>query len=171
MDNIILIGMPGSGKSTVGVLLAKALGFDFIDTDLTLQQREGALLQDILNKRGTQAFLDLEQAAICSVNCENSVISPGGSCVCRERSMARLKDLGRVVYLRLPLKELEARLNNISTRGIAMEPGQTLKDLYDYRTPLYQRWADLTVDCAGQNLEETVAAVLRALAASGEKKD
>lgn len=169
MDNIILIGMPGSGKSTVGVLLAKALGFDFIDTDLTLQQREGALLQDILNTRGTEAFLDLEQAAICSVACENSVISPGGSCICRELSMAHLKDLGRVVYLRLPLEELEARLNNISTRGIAMEPGQTLKDLYDYRIPLYERWADVTVDCAGQNLEETVAAVLRGLLS--QKKD
>ena len=165
MQNIILIGMPGSGKSTVGVLLAKALGFDFIDTDLTLQQREGALLQDIINESGTEVFLDLEQAAICSVQCKNSVISPGGSCVCRERSMAHLKELGRIVYLRLPLEELEARLNNISTRGIAMEPGQTLSDLYDYRTPLYERWADVTVDSAGQSLEETVAAVLRSLIA------
>ena len=172
MDNIILIGMPGSGKSTVGVLLAKALGFDFLDTDLTLQQREGALLQDILGARGTQTFLDLEQGAICAVSCTNTVISPGGSCVCRERAMAHLKGLGRVVYLRLPLKELEARLDNISTRGIAMEPGQTLKDLYDYRTPLYQRWADVSVDCAGQTLEETVAAVLRALISPANlKKD
>lgn len=165
MDSIILIGMPGSGKSTVGVLLAKTLGFDFIDTDLTLQQREGALLQNIINERGTEVFLDLEQAAICSVECQNCVISPGGSCVCRELSMAHLKAMGRIVYLRLSLEELEARLNNISTRGIAMEPGQTLSDLYDYRTPLYERWADVVVDCAGQSLEETVAAVLRALIA------
>ncbi len=163
MDNIILIGMPGSGKSTVGVLLAKALGFDFIDTDLTLQQREGALLQNIINERGNETFLDLEQAAICSVQCKNSVISPGGSCVCRELSMAHLKELGTIVYLCLPLEELEARLNNISTRGIAMEPGQTLRDLYDYRAPLYESWADVTVDCGGQHLEETVSAVLRAL--------
>ena len=85
--------------------------------------------------------------------------------------MAHLKDLGRVIYLRLPLQELETRLNNISTRGIAMEPGQTLKDLYDYRAPLYRRWADITVDCAGQTLEETVAAVLRALVALGLEKD
>ena len=163
MDNIILIGMPGSGKSTVGVLLAKALGFDFIDTDLTLQQREGELLQNIINERGTQVFLDLEQAAICSVRCKNSIVSPGGSCVCREQAMAHLKKLGRIVYLRLPLEQVEARLNNISTRGIAMEPGQTLRDLYDFRTPLYEQWADVTVDCAGQSLEETVAAVLRTL--------
>lgn len=163
MDNIILIGMPGSGKSTVGVLLAKTLGFDFIDTDLILQQREGALLQNILNEKGTEIFLDLEQQAICTVECKQAVISPGGSCVCRELSMAHLKNLGRIVYLDLPLQELEARLNNISTRGIAMEPGQTLSEVYRYRTPLYEKWADVTVQCAGQNLEETVAAVLRAL--------
>lgn len=163
MENIILIGMPGSGKSTVGVLLAKALGFDFIDTDLALQQREGTLLQNIINERGTDVFLDLEQAAICSVQCKNAIVSPGGSCVCREQSMAHLKKLGRIVYLRLPLEEVETRLNNISTRGIAMEPGQTMKDLYDYRTPLYEQWADVTVDCAGQSLEETVSAVLRNL--------
>lgn len=158
-----MIGMPGSGKSTVGVLLAKALGFDFIDTDLILQQREGTLLQDILNERGTEVFLDLERDAICSIQCKNAVISPGGSCVCRELSMAHLKEGGRIVYLQLPLEELEARLNNINTRGIAMEPGQTLSDLYDYRAPLYGQWADLTVNCAGQTLEETVSAVLCAL--------
>ncbi len=165
MDNITLIGMPGCGKSTVGVLLAKALGFDFIDTDLTLQQREGALLQTILNERGTEVFLDLEQDAICSVQCNNTIISPGGSCVCREPAMAHLKQLGKVVYLRLPLDELQARLNNISTRGIAMEPGQTLLDLYNYRTPLYERWADVVVECTGQTLEQTVSAVLRGLIA------
>ena len=162
MDNVILIGMPGSGKSTVGVLLAKAMGFAFVDTDLTLQQREGALLQDLLNTRGVQSFLDLEQEAICSVQCENTVISPGGSCVCRERAMAHLQALGRIIYLSLPLEELAVRLDNISTRGVAMEPGQTLGDLYAQRAPLYRRWADLTVSCAGQSLEETVAAVLRA---------
>ena len=163
MDNITLIGMPGSGKSTVGVLLAKALGFAFLDTDLILQQQQGALLQAILDEKGPQAFLDLEEQAICSVHCKNAIIAPGGSCVCRERAMAHLKGLGTVVYLRLPLFELQTRLDNISTRGIAMEPGQTLQDLYDFRTPLYERWADLTVDCAGQSLEQTVAAVLRTL--------
>lgn len=162
MDNIILIGMPGSGKSTVGVLLAKALGLDFLDTDLTLQQQEGALLQTILEQRGTQGFLDLEEETLCGVQCNHTVISPGGSCVCRARAMAHLVQLGIVIYLRLPLDELTARLNNISTRGIAMEPGETLRDLYDCRAPLYERWADVTLDCAGQTLEETVACVLRA---------
>ncbi len=163
MENIILIGMPGSGKSTVGVLLAKALGFELIDTDLLLQRRQGALLQDLLDTRGVRAFLDLEEEVIRSISCTRCVLSPGGSCVCREGAMAHLKSLGRVVYLHVPLEELEVRLDNISTRGIAMEPGQTLREVYAARAPLYRRWADLTVDCAGQALEETVAAVLRAV--------
>ena len=163
MNNIILIGMPGSGKSTVGVLLAKALGYGFLDTDLTIQQREGALLQDILNGRGTEAFLDAEERAIRSVSCRNTVIAPGGSAVCREGAMAHLKGLGTVLYLKVSHGELERRLGNISTRGIAMEPGQTLEALYDYRAPLYARYADRVVEVGEQTLEETVSAVLRAL--------
>ena len=110
MDNIILIGMPGSGKSTVGVLLAKTLGYGFIDTDLTIQQREGALLQEILDKRGLEAFLDAEEAAICSVTCTGTVIAPGGSAVCREGAIGHLKQLGTVVYLRVSLEELKGAL-------------------------------------------------------------
>lgn len=168
MDNIILIGMPGSGKSTVGVLLAKTLGYGFIDTDLTIQQREGALLQEILDKRGLEAFLDAEEAAICSVTCTGTVIAPGGSAVCREGAIGHLKQLGTVVYLRVSLEELKGRLNNMSTRGIALSPGQTLADLYNYRAPLYDKYADITVEADGQTLEETVAAVLRALIARGD---
>lgn len=163
MNNITLIGMPGSGKSTVGVLLAKALGYGFLDTDLTIQQRERALLQDILNERGIERFLDAEEAAIRSVTCENTVIAPGGSAVCREGAIGHLKSLGPVIYLRVTPHELERRLNNISTRGIAMEPGQTLRDIYDYRAPLYERYADKIVDVEKQSLEETVSAALRAL--------
>ena len=163
MKNIILIGMPGSGKSTVGVLLAKTLCYGFVDTDLTIQQREGALLQEILDRRGIGAFLDAEAAALRSVSCDHCVIAPGGSAVCREEGIAHLKTLGTVVYLRLSPESLEKRVSNIKTRGIAMEPGQTLADLYGVRAPLYERWADRTVDVDGQTLEETVAAVLRAL--------
>ena len=163
MDNIILIGMPGAGKSTVGVLLAKTLGYAFLETDLVIQQREGALLQSLVDSLGVEAFLDVEADAICSVECRGTVIAPGGSAVCRERAMSHLKALGRIVYLHLPLEELERRLNNISTRGIAMAPGETLADLFAYRAPLYRNYADLTVDVGRQSLEETVALVLRAL--------
>ena len=163
MKNITLIGMPGSGKSTVGVLLAKALGYGFLDTDLTIQQREGALLQDILNEHGIESFLDAEEAAIRSVICENTVIAPGGSAVCREGAIGHLKGLGPVIYLRVTPDELERRLSNISTRGIAMEPGQTLLDIYHFRAPLYETYADKIVDVGKQSLEETVSAVLRSL--------
>ena len=163
MDNIILIGMPGAGKSTVGVLPAKTLGYAFLDTDLVIQQREGALLQPLVDSLGVEAFLDVEADAICSVECRGTVIAPGGSAVCRERAMSHLRALGRIVYLHLPLEELERRLSNISTRGIAMAPGETLADLFARRAPLYRNYADLTVDVGRQSLEETVALVLRAL--------
>ena len=163
MDNIILIGMPGAGKSTVGVLLAKTLGYAFLDTDLVIQQREGALLQPLVDSLGVEAFLDVEADAICSVECRGTVIAPGGGAVCRERAMSHLRALGRIVYLHLPLEELERRLSNISIRGIAMAPGETLADLFARRAPLYRNYADLTVDVGRQSLEETVALVLRAL--------
>ena len=150
--------MPGSGKSTVGVLLAKTLGYGFIDTDLVLQRREGALLQDILDRRGVEYFLDAEEAAVRDLDCAKSVIAPGGSVVCRPGGMARL---GPVVYLHVPLSELERRVDNITTRGIAMAPGQTLADVYAQREPLYRQYADATVEVRpGAGLEETVAAVL-----------
>ena len=161
MNNITLIGMPGSGKSTVGVLLAKALGFQFVDVDLLIQQREGALLQELLDNRGVEPFLDAEEAAICSLACTGAVIAPGGSAVCRAGAIGHLRALGRVVYLHVPLSELERRIHNITTRGIAMAPGQTLADVYAAREPLYRRYADLTVE--GRGLEETVAAVLQGL--------
>ena len=163
MNNIILIGMPGAGKSTVGVLLAKTLGYAFLDTDLVIQEREGRLLQDLVDELGVEAFLDREAAAICSVDCDRTVIATGGSVVCRDRAMEHLRTLGRIVYLQLPLEELERRLHNISTRGIAMAPGETLAHIYDYRAPLYRKYADLTVAVGRQTLEETVEQVLRAL--------
>ncbi|WP_335342121.1 shikimate kinase [Pseudoflavonifractor phocaeensis] len=163
-NNITLIGMPGSGKSTVGVLLAKTLGYRFLDTDLLIQQREEALLQDILDKLGVEGFLDVEEAAIAGLDCEDTVVAPGGSAVCRAGAIGRLKELGKVVYLHVPLAELERRVSNITTRGIAMEPGQTLADVYAIREPLYRKYADLTVDVMEKSsLEETVAAVVACL--------
>lgn len=163
-NNVTLIGMPGSGKSTAGVLLAKTLGYRFLDTDLLIQQREEALLQEILDKKGVEGFLDVEEAAIRTLNCTDTVIAPGGSAVCRAGAIGHLKALGKVVYLHVPLVELERRIRNITTRGIAMEPGQTLADVYAAREPLYRQYADLTVDVTEKSsLEETVAAVLACL--------
>jgi len=167
VDNVVLIGMPGSGKSTVGVLLAKALGYGFLDVDLVIQQREGALLQELLDTRGVEAFLDAEEAAVRSVACGRCVVAPGGSAVCREKAALHLKSLGPVVYLRVPLEELNSRIRNLSTRGIAMEPGQTLADVMAFRAPLYERYADLVIDCpAGQALAQTARLALERLRAA-----
>lgn len=168
MDNIILIGMPGSGKSTVGVVLAKALGMRFVDVDLLIQQREGALLQRLIDSRGVEQFLDLERDAILSLDCRGTVIAPGGSCVCREESIEHMRRLGTVVYLRLSLEDVEGRIHNMNSRGIALSPGQNLADVYQYRAPLYERCAHITVPAGGQSLAGTVEAVKKSLARSAE---
>ena len=169
MDNIILIGMPGSGKSTVGVVLAKALGLRFVDVDLLLQEREGALLQELIDRRGVERFLDLERDAILSLSCRGTVIAPGGSCVCREESVLHMRALGTVVYLSLPPEDVAGRIRNLTSRGIALSPGQTLADVYRYRAPLYERCAHITVPAGGQSLAETVEAVRKALAAKANQ--
>jgi shikimate kinase len=167
VKNVVLIGMPGSGKSTVGVLLAKALGYGFLDVDLVIQQQEDALLQEILDTRGVEAFLDAEERAVCGLECTHHVVAPGGSAVCREKAALHLKSLGAVVYLRVPLEELTQRIQNLSTRGIAMKPGQTLADVMAYRAPLYDRYADLVIDCPpGQDLAETAQLTLERLRAA-----
>lgn len=163
MDNVTLIGMPGSGKSTVGVVLAKTLGYGFLDADLLIQARQGALLQELLDRFGLDAFLDMERDAIRSIACRRTVIAPGGSCVLRPDAMEHLKGLGRVLYLRLSFPELEHRITDLESRGIAFAPGQGLREVYDQREPLYRRWADLTVDADGQSLKETLAAVTHAI--------
>ena len=168
MGNVTLIGMPGSGKSTVGVLLAKFLGYGFLDVDLVIQQQQDALLQQILDRRGVAAFLDAEEQAVLGLQCDEHVIAPGGSAVCRERAALHLKELGPVVYLRVELEELQRRIQNLSTRGIAMEPGQTLADVMAMRAPLYDKYADLIIDCpAGQSLAQTAQMVLDQLRQKG----
>ena len=169
MDNIILTGMPGSGKSTIGVLLAKAMGYQFLDVDLLIQEREGALLQEILDGRGVDAFLDAEEAAVRSLDCRRTVIAPGGSAVCRERAARHLSQLGLIVYLNVSLEELTRRIRNLSSRGIAMQPGQTLADVMAYRDPLYRKYAGLVVDCPdGQVLDQKARLVLERLRRAGQ---
>ena len=161
LKNVTLIGMPGSGKSTVGVLLAKALGSGFLDVDLVIQHREGALLQDIIDEQGVEYFLEREEEAVCSVECDRYVIAPGGSAVLREKGAEHLRSLGPVVYLNVSVEELQRRIRNMGSRGIAMKPGQTLADVLAYRAPFYEKCADIVVNCSNdQLLEDTVKQVL-----------
>ena len=143
---ITLIGLPSSGKSTLGVLLAKALGCNFIDTDLIIQQKENALLHEIIAQKGAQGFLDIENKIISEVFAKNAVIATGGSAIFGEDAMSHLKSLGKIVYLKISYDTLEERLGDYSHRGVVMKEGETLKDLYLTRVPLYERWADITVD-------------------------
>ncbi len=163
MKNLILTGMPACGKSTMGVVLAKTLGMSFVDTDLLIQEEENEKLQNIIDERGMQEFLAVEERVLSSVNVENSVVSTGGSAVYSDKAMKHLKENGTVVYIKLSLEEIERRLNNIKTRGIAMKPGETLADLYALRVPLYEKYADITVETEGFSIEESIEALIGAL--------
>ena len=158
MDNIILIGMPGSGKSTVGVLLAKALGYSFIDTDLIISRKAGKPLQNILDEDGLDAFLELEQVVGGTLECDQTIIATGGSMVLSQSAMEHLKKLGKVVYINVPFDEISRRVTNITTRGIVFHKNETLKNVYEQRAPLYERYADLTVDVSDgkPTIEQTV---------------
>lgn len=162
MTNITLIGMPGCGKSTAGVLLAKTLGYSFIDTDLLLQQKAGKKLYEIIRDDGMDAFLQLENETVAALgNLEKTVIATGGSVVLGEAAMARLTGLGRIVYLQLPLAQIESRVSNIKTRGIAMGSGEGLGDVYARRVPLYEQYADITISAQDFSLEETVEEIVQ----------
>ncbi len=163
MSNIILIGMPGCGKSTVGVVLAKTLGIGFVDTDLIIQQREKRLLQNIIDTDGIDYFLDCEAEAVKTVDCENSVIATGGSVVFREDAIAHLKKNGKIFYLNVPLNEIKRRLNNISTRGIAAKKDDSIESIFIERSPLYEKYADFVVDLADFTVEETVEKICQNL--------
>lgn len=161
MDNVILIGMPASGKSTVGVILAKLLGYDFIDTDLLIQREAGLRLSEIIKSEGLAGFLAAEERACLSLEADRSVIATGGSVIYSAAGMAHLRSIGTVVYLEVGFDALRLRLHDIRGRGVALRPGQTLEDLYAERTPLYRRYADLTVPEGAGTLEDTVNAVYR----------
>jgi shikimate kinase len=156
LNNIILIGMPGCGKSTIGVVLAKVMGFDFIDSDLLMQQRENRLLSQILEEDGPEAFNRIENEVNASIQAEKTVIATGGSVVYGKDAMEHLRNIGVVVYLRLPLEALEERLGDFTERGISMKEGQTLKDIYDERTPHYERYAHIIVDVADLSIRNSV---------------
>lgn len=159
-SNIVLIGMPGSGKSTCGVLAAKALLKNFFDTYLLLQNLEGKRLQSIINENGIEYFNEAEEKAILSLDIQGTVIATGGSVVYSEKAMAHLRSLGKIIYLRLGYEEMEKRIKNITTRGIVLKEGETLLDMYNERAPLYERYADEILNCDGMTVEETVESIV-----------
>lgn len=165
LGNIVLIGMPGCGKSTVGVLLAKVLGMHFVDTDVVFQAREGKKLQRIIEEIGIDDFLKREEQAILGFHWNKTVIATGGSVVYGKSAMKHLHENGLVVYIRLPYSVIERRLSNLATRGVTLREGQTLKDLYDERIPLYEKEADIVFDAAGFEIEKTVASIARRIEA------
>lgn len=156
MKNIVLIGMPGAGKSTVGVLLAKTLKMPFIDTDLLIQQKENQFLQDIINKNGIENFLIIEENIILNLNVEGHIIATGGSVIYSADGVNYLKANSILVYLKLSYPEIENRIKNITSRGIAMNKEQKLIDLYNERIPLYEKYADIIIDCSGKDMEQVV---------------
>lgn len=159
MNNIILIGMPGVGKSTVGVVLAKKLGYSFVDSDLLIQEAEGRLLHEIIEAEGLEGFKRIENRINAAVDTENTVIATGGSAVYGAEAMEHFREIGTVVYLSLPGEELQDRLGNLSERGVAIREGQTLESLLAERAPLYEKYADVTVDCHGKEIRELAALV------------
>ena len=145
MQNIILIGMPASGKSTQGRMLANRLKYDFLDTDDVIREQNGCELRDIIREEGLEGFKKREEDAICSVNCDHTVIATGGSAVYSERAMQHLRSIGRIVYLAVDYDTIARRIGDPKKRGVAIAPGMTLRDLYDERTALYAKYADVVV--------------------------
>jgi len=160
MKNIVIIGMPGAGKSTMGVILAKTLGRNFIDTDIVAQENTGRLLQEIIDDEGTDAFLKTEERTILSLQCRNAVIATGGSVVFSEKAMEHLKKDGIIVYIRISFEEMVRRLNNITTRGIVLVAGQSLREMYDQRVPLYEKYSNITIDCSDGDFENCIGNVI-----------
>ena len=165
-NNIILIGMPGVGKSTIGVILAKILGYHFIDSDLIIQHQEKRLLKEIIEQDGIDGFLSIENNVNATLEATNSIIATGGSAVYGKDAMAHFQQTGRIIYLRLDFEQLKKRLGNIKNRGVVVREGQTLYDLYKERTPLYEKYADIIIDEDGKDPEETIAAIIEALTKS-----
>jgi len=160
-NNIVLIGMPTSGKSTVGVIAAKILGLNFIDTDLLIQQKEGKLLCEIIEESGIGGFLKCEEKAVHSVHDCNALIATGGSVVYSEDAMEHLKQNGIVIYLKVSKPELLKRLHDVKERGVVLRPGESVEEMYEERTVLYEKYADFIIEEDGKNLEDTVVEVVR----------
>ncbi len=162
-DNIVFIGMPAVGKSTVGIVVAKRLGKRFVDTDLLIQEQEHKLLREIIAEKGEEGFLKIENQVNCDVNVTNSVISPGGSVIYCEEAMKHFKEIGTVVYLKASYQTIKRRIRSPRRRGVVLKEGQTLRGLYDERVPYFEKYADITVCEDGCRIEETIENVINAI--------
>ena len=163
MNNLILIGMPGAGKSTVGVILAKVLGYSFIDSDLLIQEQEKSLLKDIIANKGLDKFIEIENQINSEIKAEKTVIATGGSVIYGKEAMEHLSNIGTVIYIQLSLETLETRLGNMKQRGVAFKPGQNLKSLYVERCPLYEKHGDIIINGDNKTVEEVLDSMIRAI--------
>lgn len=163
MKNIILTGMPGAGKSTVGVVLAKKAGYAFLDSDLLIQSRKGKLLHELISEEGVEGFWKTEEAVNLSIETDRTVIATGGSAIYGARAMEHFKELGTVVYLKLSCEEIMKRLGDLCERGVTLREGQSLHDLYRERVPLYEKYADITIDCERLSIREIVEEIVRTI--------
>jgi len=159
-NNITLIGMPGAGKSTVGVVLAKVMGYRFVDSDIVIQEKTGKLLSEIIAERGTEGFLQIEDEINAELDCKKSIIATGGSAVYCKNAMAHLKEISTVVYIKLPYEKVKKRLGSLKDRGVALKEGQTLKNLYEERCPLYEKYADIVVEADTTSVENCMRKIV-----------
>ena len=162
-SNIVLIGMPGVGKSTIGVVLAKNLGCHFMDSDIVIQQQTGKLLHEIITEKGLDGFLQTEDEVNAGIDAEKTVIATGGSAVFGKHAMQHLAENGTIIYLSLPYEQIEERLGDLHKRGVALRENQTLYDIYQERIPLYEKYADLIIDCQQKSIRQIVAEIARKL--------
>ena len=161
MKNIILIGMPGCGKSTVGIILAKIIGYEFIDSDLIIQRERDMLLPELIERYGVDGFRRIENEINAAITAEKTVIATGGSVIYGAEAMAHYKEIGTVVYIKLPCDEIAERVGDLSQRGVAADPDQSIADIYNERTPMYERYADITIDADGLRIEQTAKLIMK----------
>ena len=161
MGNIILIGMPASGKSTVGRRLAKKLNMDFVDTDNLIEKCEGMKLQDIIDNKGNQYFWEVEEKILCSLDCRDTVIATGGSAVLFPKAIEHMKKMGAIVYLEQSIDRLKKRLYNLDSRGVTLDEGESIESLYNYRVPLYKRYSNTTVEVANKSVDDVASEIIK----------
>lgn len=169
--SLILIGMPGAGKSTLGIMLAKALAKDFVDTDVLIQLEQGKTLQDIVDSEGYLTLREIEERVLVNTHYPNHIIATGGSAVYSDKAMRHLRHFGPIVFLDLSLSELRLRINDFDTRGLARKPNQSLEELYNERRELYQKYASITIDCNGKSQQDILAEIIYEEAEAYTEKD